>query len=286
MAAVLATGADAMLATGKRVNIWARTRLPDFDGDETNAEWKADIKDDFFTFYDSRIHVRATYLDITDAVTSAVYFRSDLAQYAADVVRTARVTYTDAPADRPMANVSLTRNGALVGNDEGPMGQGGIALSDPSQGTRFGCNQRVADPPRYGLVFCTFPWVMNAPDERIQNQMARRIATAMERVAVTAGVGSLGSALAYTPADGTPGSQDMLTAVSVAAIQGAIFGALTGEFSGDIQNAGAAALDGTGLVQVDPVITVTGGNIRATATLSPLMFGYLVQLGITMAVQQ
>lgn len=292
MAAVLTTGADVMLATGKRVNIITRTRLPDWEESETEAEWVASVATDYFTFDDSRLHVRATYGLLTDAVNSQVYLRSDLAQFAADLCRTpssgnARSSYTDAPADRPMANFTLVNSsGVLVGHDEGPLGGATQnTLSNNELGNRFGCNQRVADPVRYGDTFCTFPWVMYASDERIQNLMARRVATAMERVAVTAGTGGLGAALGYTPADGTPGSQDMLSSVAVSSLQSVIFRALSQEFQSDIQNPNDAALD-TGLVQVDPVIVVTGGNIAASATVSPLMFGYLVKLTITMAVQQ
>ncbi len=293
MAAVLATGADVMLATGKRVNIVTRTRLPDWETDESEAAWVASVSADYFSFSDSRIHVRATYGLLTDAVTSQVILRSDLAQFAADLCRTpasgnARSSYTDSPSDRAMANFSLVdSNGVLVGHDEGHMGGATQnTLSNNDLGNRFGCNQRIDDPVRYADVFCTFPWVMYASDDRVQNLMARRIATAMERVCVTAGVAALGRKLGYTPADGTPGSQDMLSSVAVSSLQSVLFRALSTEFSGDIQNSGAAAGDGTGLVQVDPVVVVAGGNISASATVSPLMFGFLVKLTVTMAVQQ
>lgn len=292
MAAVLTTGADAMLATGKRVNIATRSRLPDWETSETEAAWVSSVSADYFSFDDSRLHVRATYGLLTDAVTSRQYLRSDFAQFCADACRTprkgnARASYADSPSDQPMANFALVNSdGVLVGHDEGPMGGATQnTLSNQTLGNRFGCNQRVADPPRYADVFCTFPWVMYASDERIQNWMARRIATAMERVAVTAGVSSLGSALGYTPADGTPGSQDMLSSVAIASLQSVIFNALSGEFQTDIQNPNDAALD-TGLVQVDPVVVVTGGALKASATISPEMFGFLVELDIIMAVQQ
>ncbi len=58
------------------------------------------------------------------------------------------------------------------------------------------------------------------------------------------------------------------------------------EFKDDIQNWDDASLD-TGLVQVNPIVTVSGGNLLSvTGSLAPLVFGYLLNLGFTLAVQQ
>jgi len=135
-------------------------------------------------------------------------------------------------------------------------------------------------------VFSTVPWVMYAADERIKNLPTRRIANAMERVAVSAGTSQLGAKLFYTPADGSPGSQAQLTDVSRNAIHGVIYQSLAVNFTGDIQNANAAGLD-TGLVQVSPYVTVSGGNLlTVSVTLSPLVFGYLLSLDIVLAIQE
>lgn len=287
MLAHITTGLNKLLSVGKRVTAIARTRLPDFGAAETESAWAASIVSNFAAFTDSRIHLRATYQLITDAMTTRQYLRSDLAQFAADVVRVGRAEFPDVPADRAMANATLVNgSGLTVGHDEGTRGSV-TGLSNDTLGNRFGCVMRFPDYARREAVYCTVPWVLYAPDERIRNLPTRRIANAMERVATSEGISGLGSRLFYTPADPSiPGSLPRLTPGSRAAIQGKIFQALSTEFAGDIQNASDGALD-TGLVQVDEVVTVSGGNLLSvSATLAPRVFGYLLSLSITLAVQE
>jgi hypothetical protein len=106
----------------------------------------------------------------------------------------------------------------------------------------------------------------------------------MERIASTAGTRNLGADLFYVPANGaTPA---MLTAASRKAIQGKIFRAVSPEFREDIQNAADAALD-TGLVQVDPVVVVTGGNLlKVRVRLAPRVKGYLLELDLFLSIQE
>jgi hypothetical protein len=219
-------------------------------------------------------------------MTSRLYRRSNIAQFAADVVRINRADFPDSPADQKMAGASIVdASGADQGHDEGPRGAF-TGLSNDALGNRFSCDMRLPDYARREDVYCTVPWVMYAADERIRNLPTRRIANAMERTAVTAGNAGLGGRLFYTPATSAPGSLPRLTAASRAAIHASIYSALKRDFSGDIQNADAAGLD-TGLVQVNPVITVTGGNlVKVAVTLAPLVFGYLLSLDITLAVQE
>lgn len=280
LAAHVSTGLAALRNVGKRAMAICRTRLPDFEMTETESAWATSVSADYAAFTDSTIHVRATYGIITDAVTGRQYRRSDLAQYAADVVRTDRPITPDLPADQKMENFSLVdENGNQVGHDEGPRGTV-TGLSNDTLGNRFGCNQRFPDQGRREDVFSTVPWVMYASDERIRNVPVRRIANAMERVAVTAGTSDLGANLAYNP------TTKRLTAASRKALQGKMFRALSPEFAKDIQNARDAGLD-TGLVQVDPNVTVTGGNLlKVKTTLAPLVFGILLDLDIVLAIQQ
>lgn len=287
LGAAITSGLDAMLAVGKRVTVLCRTRLPDFEASESETAWAADIASDFVGYEDSRVHVRASYGLLTDAMTARQYLRGDLAQYAADVVRVQRSSLCDVPADQAMANFSLVNaQGVTVGHDEGPRGTA-TGLSNETLGNRFGCVMRLPDAQRREQVFATVPWVMYAADERIKSLPVRRIANAMERVAVNAGTSQLGAKLFYTPADpAVPGSQAQLTDVSRTAIHGVIYQALSSAFAGDIQNAGAAGLD-TGLVQVSPYVTVSGGNfLTVSVTLSPLVFGYLLSLDVVLAIQE
>lgn len=287
MFAHITSGLNTLLAAGKRVTAICRTRLPDFEASETETAWGTSIVSNFTSSVtDSRILMRAAYLLTKDAMTSRLYRRSNIAQFAADVVRIGRADFPDVPADQKMAGASIVdASGADQGHDEGPRGVF-TGLSNDSLGNRFSCDMRLPDFARREDVYCTVPWVMYAADERIRNLPTRRIANAMERTAVTAGNAGLGGRLFYTPATSAPGSVPRLTAASRAAIHASIYSALKRDFSSDIQNADAAGLD-TGLVQVNPVITVTGGNlVKVAVTLAPLVFGYLLSLDLTLAVQQ
>ncbi len=283
----ITTGLNTLLSAGKRVTALCRTRLPDFEASESETTWGTSIVANFTSSVtDSRVLMRASYLLTKDAMTGRLYRRSDIAQFAADVVRIGRADFPDAPADQKMAGASIVdASGTDLGHDEGPRGVF-TGLSNDTLGNRFSCAMRLPDFARREDVYATVPWVMYAADERIRNLPTRRIANAMERTAVTAGNAGLGGRLFYTPATSAPGSQPRLTAASRAAIHASIYSALKQEFADDIQNADAAGLD-TGLVQVNPIITVSGGNlVKVAVTIAPLVFGYLLSLDLTLAVQQ
>lgn len=287
LAGHVSTGLATLRGVGKRVTAICRHRLPNFESSETDAAWNTSIAADFTAFADSSVFVRAAYGLITDAMTGRQYMRSNLAQYAADVVRVPRSEFPDVPADQPMSNFTLVdANGNTIGHDEGTRGSS-TGLSDDSLGNRFCCDMRLPDFARREMVYSTVPWVMYAEDERIRNLPTRRIANSMEAVAVSAGNSGLGGKLEYIPADpAVPGSKNRLTNRSRKALHGVIYRAVSTEFANDIQNASAAGLD-TGLVQVDPVVSVSGGNLlTVNVTLAPLVFGYLLNLGIVLSVQE
>ncbi len=284
LAAHVTTGLDALAARGKKPLCLTRSRIVNAETSESDATWAGLVAADMLNYNDSRIVASATYGRLRDAMTGRRYLRSDFAQYVADVARVARVSMPDVPADRPMANFSLVDdNGTTIGHDEGARGAS-TGLSNDTLGNRFRCNMRFPDAGRREEVFSTVPWTLFASDERIRNLPTRRIANAMERVAVTAGTSDLGADLFYIPAAGSTPAR--LTAASIAALQGKIFDALSKEFAGDISNAGDAALN-TGLVQVNPNITVTGGNLlHVTVTLAPIVKGYLLSLSFVLAIQE
>lgn len=283
LAATVSQGKAALINAGKRVSILARTRLPDAATSETDAAWNTDTATDYLSVSDSAIHLRASYGLVTDSMTGRQYLRSDLQQFAADVVRVPRSVWPNCPNDQPMANLTLVNSsGATVGHDEGPRGSS-TGLSNDTLGNRFGCVMRLPDPTRLEDVFTTVPWVLYSADERIRNLPTRRVVNAIARVAVAAGTTQLGGRFKYTPATGT--TPATLSAEARRAIHGKIFAALATEFRDDISNATDAALD-TGLVQVNPAVTVTGGNLLSVpVTIAPVVFGYLLNLSITVAVQ-
>jgi hypothetical protein len=289
LAAHVKSGLDLLKAVGKRVTALCRSRLPNFDASETEAAWASAVEADFVSFIDSRILVRAGYALVTDAMTGRQYRRSTLQQFAADVVRVGRANWPCAPSDRDTGlsgepNVSLVdASGATVGHDEGPRGAV-TGMSNDALGNRFSCEQRIPDPSVRESVFNAVPWVMAAPDERIRNLMVRRLANAIERVTVAAGLPKLGSKVFYTKTGLTSG---VLTPASRNAIQGSIYQAVSSEFGQEIDNANDAAVD-TGLVQVSPSISISGGNlVRVSVTVSPSIGGFVLALDpITLAIQE
>src|SRR5512133_1687323 len=280
---LISSGLTTLATAGKRVTALCRTRLPDFATSETDAAWNTDTASDYSALTDSRILVRAGYGLVTDAMTSRQYRRSNLGQFAADVARTPRSVWPDCPNDQPMANFKLVdSSGTFIGHDEGPRGSS-TGLSNDTLGNRFSCDMRLPDAARLEDVFTTVPWVMYQADERIRTLMTRRIANAMERDAISAGTQLLGGRLGFTPATNT--SPALLSDGSRRAIHGKIFQAISTNFATDIQNPNDAALD-NGLVQVSQSITVTGGTLlNVPVTLAPKVFGHLLSLSITLAIQ-
>jgi len=283
LAAHLTSGKSTLAAAGKDVAVLYRTRIPDAETSETESAWAAAITADLHNTHDSGTVCDATFGLVTDAMTGNQYLRSDFAQWAADVVRINRVEIPDVPSDRPEANFTLiTKSGALVGHDEGPRGNV-TGLSDDSQGNRFRSTMRFADQTRIEDVFSTVPWTMYGSTDQIFNLPTLRVCNAIKRVARSAGTGALGGRLRYTPATSTAGAA--LTYPAQNAVHGVIYDALKKEFSNDIQNIDDASLNG--LVQVNPAVTVSAGNLlKVSARIKPVVFGYLVDLDIVLAIQQ
>lgn len=281
MAGVISTGLATLRNAGKRCTCFVKVRNPDFEASETDAAWNTAIAANFFSFTDSNIIKVAMYGLITDSMTARQYRRSLFSQACADVARIPRAQLPNVPADQPMAKCKLVdATGNTVGHDEGPRGSS-TGLSNDELGNKFWCNQRLPDAARREEVYCTVPWTSYASGERIRNMGVRRLANAIERVAVTAGNATLGEDLFFIP-----GASPRLTEDSRAALHATIFTALRDQFKGEILNWDDGALD-NGLVQVNPAVTVSGGNLLTiSVTLAPVVPGYVLKLNITLAVQE
>lgn len=272
---------------GKRVTALCRSRIPDAETSETDSTWNTSVASDLSAYNDDRIIVRAAYGLVTDAMTTRQYLRSTLAQLAADTVRVDRYVMPAMPADQAESSVTLVDStGSLVGHDEGPRGAS-TGLSDDALGNRFSCEFRVPDPVRREAVYNTVPWTLYSNTSKIKNLPVRRIANAMEREAISAGIAGLGGITDYIPADpNVPGSLPTLTDATRNKIHGVIFNALSAQFADDIQNADDGDLD-AGLVQVASTVTVSGGNlVKVFVTLAPLVHGVLLTLSLTLSVQE
>lgn len=277
---------DTCLARGKRVTAFVRQSGFDLENGETETQWSARVAAALSTHDDSRIHARTTWSMITDAMTGRRYIRATLAQFAADTVRVEIDQEPCSPNDRAASQVSLVNAaGADIGHDEGPRGTA-TGLSNEGIGNRYGCEMRLPDQEVRESVYNTVSWVLYATGESIVRVPQRRIANALEREALSAARPLLGSDIFYTAADpNDPSSQNIMTAKSVAKVHGLIFQRLSTKFQGKIQNADDASLN-TGLVQVNPVITVaTGGAITIAIVLGPRFKGLLLSLAFTLTVQ-
>jgi hypothetical protein len=282
MAGIISTGLGTLASMGKKCGCLIDCGTPDFSTSETEAAWVARLIADFEGFDDSSIEPLAMYGLITDSLTGRQYKRSFMAQYAADWLRVARSEIPDAPADRPMSYCSLVdSDGTDIGHDEGPRGAvTGLSSSD----NRFSCCMRLPDMNRLEDVYSTVPWTCFAADERITNMPTRLVCNALERTAISAGTTGLGGKLFYNKAKGS--TPAMLTDASRRALQGTIFQACAQEMRGDIRNWNDAALD-SGLVQINPVVTVANGNmLTVSGLLAPEVAGYLVSLPFTLSVQE
>lgn len=287
LVATVTTGLNALAQIGRDVTCRARTRLPDFESNETEAAWLTSVEAAYQNADDSRISLEATYGLITDAVTSRQYRRSLLAQNAADLVRVPRSQWAGSPSDvqagAGIPNVILIDStGATVGHDEGPQGAA-TGLSNSVLGNRFACVQRLAIASDRQAVYTTVPWVLYASDEAIRTVMLRRLINAMKRVTRVASKPLLGSAKFYSSTGATTGT---LTPSSRKSIHGVIFKALSSEFGAELLNGADAALD-TGLVQVSPSVTVAPGRLLTLSiTIAPQPPGFVTTIDETLTIKE
>jgi hypothetical protein len=279
----ITTGLNQLQAVGKNVTCIVRSAIPDWESAETESAWVTAVTADYVNTTDSRIHVRAAYCLVTDAMTSRQYLRSDLAQFAADTVRVERFVWPGVPADRAVPNASLVDgSGADVGHDEGVRGAV-TGLSNETLGNRLGSQHRLPVQSLRENVYNTVPWVLYANDERIRNMMTRRLANAMERVAVDKAAAKLGGNVFYTSTSAGVGT---LTAASRNAVHGDIYQVIRDEFASEIQNAEDGSNE-SGLVQIAAGVTVSGGNlVTIAARLAPKVGGFILSIDITLSIQE
>ena len=284
MITAISAGLSAMQNAGKRVLCLVKVRTP--NAAESEAAWATAVQVIQSSVSDSRITLIDDYGLVTDVMSGRQYLRNSLQQKAADVCRVDNATWPDCPADRKIANYTLVDgNGNLVGHDEGPRGTV-TGNSDDTQGNRLWSAQRLADSGRREDVFSTVPWVLYSDNERIRNIMTRRVANAAERAAVSAANSSLGGDVFYIPANPATGASAQLTEASRLALHGVVFAAVSQAVQGDVLNDRDASVD-TGLVQINPYVTVSGGNLLSVqCTINLNVKGYIVSWTIVLAIKE
>jgi hypothetical protein len=277
---------------GKLVHATVHTAWPLVSGSQSEAAWAASVAADYLAFADDRIDkVEGKKTRVIDPVTAQQWNRTWAYAYFARMLASERNVWPASPNDGgfvdPNSGAPLVQlydaNNNLIGHDEGPSGNV-TGLSDAfGLGNTFVCIMRGQTQNTRRLVYTTVPWVAFTVGGtgRIFTMMQRRIAQAIERNALTVSFDLLGGTAFYVTDSNnvstlTPEAQD--------AVHHIIFGALTGDlFSDDIENS-ADDNPTTGLVQVQPVITVNPGNLALiSAILAPKVAGKILQIGLTYA---
>jgi hypothetical protein len=289
LAAHVTTGLNTCQNTNRRMLALAHTDMPDLETSETESDWVDDVETNFAlgTVDDSRIILFSSFTRETDARTTAVYRRPGFAQFCADVARVGINEVPCAPVDQPATGISLwDEDDVQVGHDEGPRGDV-TGMSNADLGNRFVSTVSAADPLRGNAVYYTVPWTLAGADDQIKTLMMRRLATSMERAAVSAAIGAGGTLLDYTAPDpNVPGDVYRLTDASRGKLHGTIFNALSERYAGLIQNADDGDVE-TGLVWVNPVIDVAPGKLVTVAYELRVQYqGVLVTLNGTFVVKE
>lgn len=261
LVAHVSTGLNALKLRGKIAWAVGHTRIP--NAGEGDSTWVDSISAAYpqGTTDEPRLVLVAHYGPETDARTTAVRVRHGFAQFLADVVRVPINAPPDCPADQPAVGMRLYTSGDVqVGHDEGPRGAA-TGLSDNVSGNRFVAYAAAKDPLLGNVAFVQVPWTLYGATDTIRTMMQLRVSCSMQRSAFSAATEQGGALFDYTlPDENIPGDTHKLTDVSRNMIHGVIYAALAERFANLIQNADDADPE-TGLVWVDPVVTVSPGNL-------------------------
>lgn len=284
MLSSISIGLNRLALFGKRPVCLIRSRIPDAETNETDADWVNSITADMLGQNDSRVEWNCRYGLITDPGTGRQYFRSTFACHVADTVAAPISLSPGMPAATNAAgeaNVSLyDATGQLVGHDEGdPLSASAGILSDTDLGNRGVSDYMQTVPQFRGIPFSTLPYVLYGPTDAVKNVPMRRVASAIERDVAALVVPQFGGRVGIV----TRGSQKLLTTPAVNSVHDLIFNALSARYQNDIQNPNAAPNDSTGLVQVYDVVTVDEtGKVVIDVSIRPKMFGIVFGFNITL----
>ncbi len=288
-AAHVTTLLNNLRSVGKCVDAVIHCRGLNLATSETEATWAPLIVADYLAFNDDRItKIEGKQTIVVDPTTAQVWHRTFAYAFFARMLASERNVWPASPADGgftdPKSGQLLVQlydsANALIGHDEGPSGLT-TGLSDASGlGNRFTCLVRGATPQTRLIAYTTVPWVAWTSGGRVYTMMQRRIANAIERAALEVSFAQLGGTVFY---DTVAGVSTLQTEYKNA-IHSVIFNALTGiQFEDDIENS-ADDDPVTGLVQVQPIITVAPGNLATIAAiLAPKVAGKILSIGLTYA---
>lgn len=259
----ITTGLNVCARTNRRMVALARTRVPDFETAESETAWKTAQETSFpvGTVDDSRVTLWSSYVHEIDGRTSRTYLRAGFGQFCADVIRVPMNVPPACPNDQAAAGLTIWTSGDVqVGHEEGPRGDV-TGLSNADLGNRFVTTVSTADPLKGNAVHYTVPWTLAGATDTIKTLPMRRVATSMERAAVSAAIGQGGALLDYdAPDPNVPGDVYRLTSTSRDMLHGVMYGALSERFATMIQNADDGDIE-TGLMWINPVISVAPGKL-------------------------
>ena len=277
--ATLKLGLDYGLSRGKRWSLICRFRdpLPAETIDNYILAYQAYEA----THHDSRITlIRAGQGLVTDALTARQYLRSPLAPYCARL----QSCYVVAGerGEKLAQNPGWVARGPLEGFTI--KDSAGNTLSTAVDVAEYAGGDAQAGAATGGGVSCVWrheeEWVgtyvsnelqvLYDVGETILTPMDRRVANALERRAVNVATGSIGGADVFDPASLTLDSE----------IQDGIAAKVAKAIKADLANEGQNLTDPT-IVQIDPVVSVTGSTVTISGAVKPRLYGYTGPLNLT-----
>jgi hypothetical protein len=276
--ATLVTGLNYGLTFGKRWSLIVRFRDP--TANETDAAYILAFQAFAAANHDNRITCLAGSLWVTDAFAGFVYARTFLAPYVARLQSLKEVSGQEGErlaqnpgwvARGPLEGASLKdAAGNTVGHDEALRVGIEAANGAPTGGGVCCYYQRNAQLA--GTYVTNRVTVMYGAASEILTPMDRRVANALEQVAVGISLTAIGGADVWDP----------VTFALDADIRGGLGGkiakAIRDNYANEFQNAADP-----NLVVVDPTVTVSGAQVSLTGALHVRFFGYTDTVALTFA---
>jgi hypothetical protein len=276
--ATLSAGLDYLASFGRRMGLIVRFRDP--NSGESDAQYVVAFQTFAAANHDNRIACLAGSLYVTDALRGFVYLRTFMGPYMARLQSFNSVEGQELEriaqnpgwvARGPLEGANLKdAAGNTIGHDEALRGGIDAANSAPTGGGVCCYYARNVDVA--GTYVSNRGSVMYGTGSTILCLEDRRVANALERVAIGISLQSIGGADIY---DGQTFALDDEIRNGLA---GKIAKAIRDRYAHEFQNA-----TDPNLVSVNPTVTVVGRAVTISGTLNVRFFGYTDTVALTFA---
>jgi len=276
-AGTLTAGLDYGLGFGKRWSLIIRFRDP--NAGETYAQYVTAFQTWRAAFgNDNRITCLAGSWWQTDAFTGFVYLRTFMASYLARLqsCKTVPGQKGERLAQNPgwvtrgplELGSLLDGNGNTIGLDAAEIG-GIEAVPGASTGGGV-CLYHQRNAQQAGTYVTNRSTVLYPINSSILTPMDRRVANALETVAVGLSLAAIGGADVWDP------TTLALDSDILGGLQGRIVKAIRDNYASEFQNA-----QDPNLVVINPTVSVSGAQVTITGTLNVRLYGYTDTIALT-----